>query len=223
MSKTISASAPRPAMPITSLTWTSRQARTQRLQWMQASRLTAIAGWLASAAAGLSPRGKPAFGPRRPCLGPVATAPDSGSCAMVARRLVGDQQLSITMARAPCGRARIARFRPPCLARVGGCTRRRACARPRPRPCTGAAIAVGAIARLFGVTEMGNVGAEALGDLPDRLARLGGHLFAVEGELEHLMIRSPRESGGRPTASGWRRRGRGRRSRRRTSRRRELD
>src|SRR5262245_65914755 len=35
-------------MPITSLTCTSRQARTQRLHWMQASRLTAIAGWLRS-------------------------------------------------------------------------------------------------------------------------------------------------------------------------------
>jgi hypothetical protein len=35
-------------MPMTSLTWTSRQARTQRLQWMQASRLTAMAGWLGS-------------------------------------------------------------------------------------------------------------------------------------------------------------------------------
>ena len=49
-SKTILLRAPRPAMPITSLTWTSRQARTQRVQWMQASRLTAIAPWLRSGA-----------------------------------------------------------------------------------------------------------------------------------------------------------------------------
>jgi hypothetical protein len=35
-------------MPITSLTWTSRQARTQAPQVMQASRLTAIAGLLTS-------------------------------------------------------------------------------------------------------------------------------------------------------------------------------
>ena len=35
-------------MPMTSLTWTSRQARTQRLHWMQASRLTLMAGWLKS-------------------------------------------------------------------------------------------------------------------------------------------------------------------------------
>src|SRR6266481_4205474 len=35
-------------MPITSLTWTSRQARTHRPHWMQESRLTRIAGWLAS-------------------------------------------------------------------------------------------------------------------------------------------------------------------------------
>ena len=37
-------------MPITSLTCTSRQARTHRLQWMQASSCTAIAGWLRSGA-----------------------------------------------------------------------------------------------------------------------------------------------------------------------------
>src|SRR6267142_1593994 len=36
-------------MPMTSLTCTSRHARTQRPHWMQASRLTRIAGWLASA------------------------------------------------------------------------------------------------------------------------------------------------------------------------------
>jgi hypothetical protein len=35
-------------MPITSLTWTSRQARTHSPHWMQESRLTRIAGWLAS-------------------------------------------------------------------------------------------------------------------------------------------------------------------------------
>ena len=34
----------RKAIPITSLTWTSRQARTQSPQSMQASRLTAMAG-----------------------------------------------------------------------------------------------------------------------------------------------------------------------------------
>ena len=49
-SNTILASPPRPAMPMTSLTWTSRQARTHRPHWMQASRLTAIAGWLPSVA-----------------------------------------------------------------------------------------------------------------------------------------------------------------------------
>src|SRR5580700_10298745 len=47
-SNTIFSRWPRPAMPITSLTCTSRQARTQRLHWMQASRLTAIATWLRS-------------------------------------------------------------------------------------------------------------------------------------------------------------------------------
>ena len=49
-SKTIFSFVPRPAIPITSLTWTSRQARTQRLHSMQASSCTAIAGWLRSGA-----------------------------------------------------------------------------------------------------------------------------------------------------------------------------
>ncbi len=35
-------------MPITSLTCTSRQARTHRLHWIQASRFTRMAGWLKS-------------------------------------------------------------------------------------------------------------------------------------------------------------------------------
>jgi hypothetical protein len=37
-------------MPMTSLTCTSRQARTHKPQWMQASSCTAIAGWLKSSA-----------------------------------------------------------------------------------------------------------------------------------------------------------------------------
>src|SRR3546814_3139587 len=44
MSKTGMVRSPRAAMPMTSLTWTSRQARTQAPQAMQASRLTAMAG-----------------------------------------------------------------------------------------------------------------------------------------------------------------------------------
>ena len=44
-------------MPMTSLTWTSRQARTHRLHWMQASSWTAMAGCDQSAA-GCSRAGK---------------------------------------------------------------------------------------------------------------------------------------------------------------------
>jgi hypothetical protein len=51
------ACAPRKAYPMTSFTCSSRQARTQRPHWMQASRLTAIAGWLRSGA-GRASRGK---------------------------------------------------------------------------------------------------------------------------------------------------------------------
>src|SRR5262249_429144 len=78
-SNTIFSVWPRPAMPMTSLTCTSRQARTHRLQWMQASRLTAMAGWLRSGS-GAPRRGK----------GLVSTFwrvavfqnSESGSCAM---------------------------------------------------------------------------------------------------------------------------------------------
>ena len=83
--------APRPAMPITSLTWTSRQARTQRLHWMQASSWTAIAGWLRSGGGGVAragtgsastpDRGRPSArtssrgrGPRRAAAGRRAAA-----------------------------------------------------------------------------------------------------------------------------------------------------
>ena len=66
-------------MPITSLTWTSRQARTQRLQWMQASRLTAIAGWLRSG--DLRPTFRKAGGLDAHPLGPL---PEPGI------RVVGD-------------------------------------------------------------------------------------------------------------------------------------
>jgi hypothetical protein len=45
MSNTIFACSPRKARPMTSLTCSSRQARRQRVHWMHASRLTAIAGW----------------------------------------------------------------------------------------------------------------------------------------------------------------------------------
>ena len=70
MSKTMARSNPRPAMPITSFTCTSRQARTQRLQWMQASRFTRIATWLSSASGtrlrgpGREPAGRDSGKPR---------------------------------------------------------------------------------------------------------------------------------------------------------------
>ena len=48
MSKVGKVPCPRPDMPITSLTCTSRQARTHSPHWMQASRFTRIATWLSS-------------------------------------------------------------------------------------------------------------------------------------------------------------------------------
>ena len=49
MSNTIFSCSPRQARPITSLTCSSRQARRQRVHWMQASRFTAMAGCETSA------------------------------------------------------------------------------------------------------------------------------------------------------------------------------
>ena len=43
---------------MTSFTWTSRHARTQRLHWMQASSATRIAGWEESGAGGAARAGK---------------------------------------------------------------------------------------------------------------------------------------------------------------------
>ena len=80
-SNTIFSRWPRPAMPITSLTCTSRQARTQRLHWMQASRFTAIATWLRSGsgtliASRLGKRPASSF-----CRLTIFQSSESGSCA----------------------------------------------------------------------------------------------------------------------------------------------
>ena len=77
-------------MPITSLTCTSRQARTQRLHWMQASRLTAIAGWLRSGA-GVARRGNRLAA----TFCRVGGLPELGMRIVrhVLRRLVGQQEL----------------------------------------------------------------------------------------------------------------------------------
>ena len=162
-SKTICESAPRPAMPMTSLTCTSRQARTQSVQWMQASRLTAMAGWLASAAGARRARQPPGF------------QPGSGNPAAEARggvvglgRLVGQQQLQHQargrarrpVARAVHGHARLG-------APEAGRGQR---AFPLDLDHAGAALAVGAVARLRRIAEMRQHRAEARRSLPDRLA-----------------------------------------------------
>ena len=75
---------------MTSLTCTSRQARTHRLHWMQASRLTAMAGWLRSGAGCARSRGK------RLALDLLALGlfqnSESGSSRRRAVGLVGQQQ-----------------------------------------------------------------------------------------------------------------------------------
>ena len=130
-SNTIFSLWPRPAMPITSLTCTSRQARTQRLHWMQASRLTAIAGWLRSGAGVDRRAGK------RPASIfwrlTIFQNSESGSCASALRR-AGRRSAARPPSAARSWRGRSGSS-PSCPASACGCSLRRARARPRSRPC----------------------------------------------------------------------------------------
>ena len=87
---------PRPAMPITSLTCTSRQARTQRLHWIQASRLTRIATMAVIEQRHRSvPCGSGCRDARSSAMSQKCEIDHAPSCA----RLIG-QQHSITILRA---------------------------------------------------------------------------------------------------------------------------
>ena len=131
-SNTIFSLWPRPAMPITSLTCTSRQARTHRLHWMQASRLTAIAIWLRSGAGSRSRAGR-RLDRDLHAVGPVPELRGRIVRFRVAVGLIGDQQLEHHLARG-LGAVGL-RSSPSCRARACGCSLRRARARPRSRPC----------------------------------------------------------------------------------------
>ena len=116
---------------MTSLTWTSRQARTQRLHWMQASRLTRIAGWLASGAQRVGSR--EAARARRRRARPSAQNCGGRVVRGRPRRLVGDQELH------DHGAGLLGALRVGVHLHAGapacGCRRRPARARPRSRPC----------------------------------------------------------------------------------------
>ncbi len=129
-SNTIFSVWPRPAMPITSLTCTSRQARTQRLQWMQASRLTAIAGWLRSGT-GAARRGNRLASIF--CRSAVFQNSDCGSCATSLDGWSAMQQLDH---HPPRGFGAVG-LGPDLHARAWacGCSLPPARARPRPPPC----------------------------------------------------------------------------------------
>ena len=179
-SKTIFSRCPRAAMPMTSLTWTSRQARTQRLQWMQASSCTAIAGWLKSSAL----FGRSIAGKRLSVDGDaVGPAPESGVRVVRGRALglVGDEELEDELARAlgalACGLDLHARRRP---AHAGGGEHALALDLDH----AGAAIAVGPVAGRRRVAQMRDVGAVAARHLPDGLARPRLDLAPVEDELD---------------------------------------
>ena len=97
-SNTIFSLWPRPAMPMTSLTCTSRQARTQRLHWMQASRLTAIAAWLRSGAGFALALGE-AAGVDPHCDRPSSRTSIPDRARLRRAGLVGDQQFGDHLAR----------------------------------------------------------------------------------------------------------------------------
>src|SRR6202035_1052042 len=145
-------------MPITSLTWTSRQARTHNPHWMQASRLTRIAGWLAS------PCQRSADGKR---LSVTSTCSaqcqnfESGSCEGAR---AGRFHLHADAGRALAGR------------------RQHALALDLDH--AGAAIAVGPVVRFGRMAQMRNFMALALCNLPDGLAVDGLDLLAIEFELD---------------------------------------
>ena len=89
-------------MPITSFTCTSRQARTQRLQWMQASRLTRIATWLASGAGTRSRAGKRLAA--SPCSAAMSQSWLDRSCASACAGWSASRS-SMTIARALTARS----------------------------------------------------------------------------------------------------------------------
>ena len=227
-SNTIFSPWPRPAMPMTSLTCTSRQARTQRLHWMQASRLTAMAGWLRSgvgrmALAEAAGRDVHAVGPGPEFRLRIVRG--------LARGLVGHQQLEHHLPRG--------------LGALGDGLHLHAFARLADAACgqhalaldldhAGAAIAVGAVAGLGRIAQMRDVGAEALGHLPDGLAVARLDFLAVEDEFHRFCCAVTCGHGCQPsvtrfpavfsvrrgnisarTAADWAPPGRGRRSRRR--------
>ena len=167
-------------MPITSLTWTSRHARTQRVQWMHASRFTAIAGWLRSASGALA-GGEAAFGPRDR-LGPAPQV-RVGIMRIGARGLVSEQKFHDHRTCRPAATA----VRADCHA-----VRRPADARRRQRTFAldldhaGTAVAVGAIAMPRHMAEVRNRRTEPSRDLPDRFVRCCRHRSPVEGEANRV-------------------------------------
>ncbi len=180
ISKTMRARWLRLAMPMTSFTCTSRQARTQSVQWIQASRLTAMAGWLESA-------GGRSWAGNRLSVKPASRTQWKNSDSRIVRdprfRLVGQQQL----------KNHVPRFGGPLgVRRHGHAGRRLADAGRRQRAfavdfdhaCP--AVAVRPVTRLVAVTEVGQGVAATLGHLPDGFAGVGLDVFAIEGEPDRV-------------------------------------
>ena len=178
MSKTIFACSPRNARPITSLTCSSRQARRQRVHWMQASRLTAMAGCDRSCAgcARAAKRGLPTPELRGPLVDLVVAR-------VVALGHVGQQQFEHQLLRLDgafaVGRDLHARAR-------GAAARRRQHALAADLDHAGAAVADFLEPGL--VAEVRDLDAFALGDLDDRFVRAAADLAAVELEADRRRI-----------------------------------
>jgi hypothetical protein len=208
MSNTIFACAPRAARPITSLACSSRQARRQRVHWMQASRLTRWPG----------ATGRP----------PPPAAPGSAACPRPAARPGVDLVVLRVRGRGQVG---LQQFEHQALrlqrTLAGGLHLHaggdRAAARRRQRALAGhfhhAGAAVAGRRQAGLVAQVRDGDALALRHLEDRLAGRGLHRAAVEREVQRRRSRCQfvAESGASRSPPGSAPPGPGRRSTRRAS------
>ena len=166
-SKTDRRHARAPAMPITSLTCTSRQARTHRPHWIQASRLTASQrGCLSSSGTCRSSIGKAALD--TPCARPCPKGAMDLSCAL--RALAGRRPAFRSPSCGPHWSRGLSVVTTIPSATVRECTTQPASARPRLQPYRRGSCRRGDSRALACGTDAGSQ-ARAIRGLPD------GHAF----------------------------------------------
>ena len=157
-------------MPMTSFTWTSRQARTHSPHWIQASRLTDIATWLSSSSGTRS-----CFELREPAPGDavhVRHRPrDARTCHARRPAPADPPQASREPWRGPFRHGPSCRLDHHPLRRAPGCTRPPEPVHPRSRPCRPGNCRPGGIPPAGLWHRCGIVRPAAVRDLPDALPR----------------------------------------------------